>query len=157
VRLKSGKKVSELRGWQMALGNAEMPGSREKVDEVIAAVMRRPRSYTGEDVVEVHCHGGRLACEKVLSLALWCGARQALPGEFTKRAYLSGRISLEQAEAVLDVVNAPSERSLRAAAARLSGELGERVRALNERILTALAGLLAGADFPEDVEERPAP
>lgn len=154
VRLKRGARAWRRKRWWIALGTAVDPDSERAVDEVIVLCMPGPRSYTGEDVVEVQCHGGRLVTEKILELALRCGARHACPGEFTRRAYLSGRITLDQAEAVLDLVNAPSEASLLEAGRRLKGELGDRVRRLEERVLVALASLMAATDFPEEVDDQ---
>lgn len=154
IRLRQAGRPSELRSWSAALGVAVDPQTGREVDEVIALVMRGPRSYTGEDVMEVQCHGGRLVAEKILSLALSCGARPACPGEFTRRAYLCGRITLDQAEAILDLVEAPSEASLLEAGRRLKGELGQLIRAWEGRVLGALAALLAAADFPEDVGDQ---
>lgn len=154
VRLKRGPGTWRRKRWSVALGTAVDPDSGRPVDEVIALCMPGPRSYTGEDVVEIQCHGGRLVTEKILGLALQCGARPACQGEFTRRAYLGGRITLDQAEAVLDLVNAPSEASLLAAGRRLKGELGDRVRQMEEKVLSALAALMAATDFPEDVEDQ---
>ncbi|MGE5579750.1 MAG: tRNA uridine-5-carboxymethylaminomethyl(34) synthesis GTPase MnmE [Bacillota bacterium] len=154
VRVKRGPRFWRSSRWSIALGTAVDPDSKRVVDEAIVLSMPGPRSYTGEDVVEVQCHGGRLVTEKVLGLALQCGARPACQGEFTRRAYLSGRITLDQAEAVLDLVNAPSEASLLEAGRRLRGELGDRIRRLEENILSALAALMAATDFPEDVEDQ---
>ncbi len=154
VRLRQRRSLARLKAWFVGLGVVVDPDSRGTIDEVIVLVMRGPRSYTGEDVVEIQCHGGRLVTEKILSLALRYGARAAAPGEFTRRAYLSGRISLIEAEAVLDVVNAPSEASLREASRRLKGELGQEVRRWEKEVLGALASMLAASDFPEDVEDQ---
>jgi tRNA modification GTPase len=154
VRLKRGQRLAEVPGWSVALGEAVDPANGTILDEVIAVVMRRPRSYTGEDVLEIQCHGGRLMAEKILALALAGGACPAEAGEFTRRAFLSGRITLEEAEAVLDLVNAPSESSLRAAGRRLKGELGARIRGWEARLFGILAAFHAAADFPEDVGDQ---
>lgn len=156
VRLRQRRSLAQLKAWAIGLGVVADPDSGSTIDEVIVLVMRGPRSYTGEDVVEIQCHGGRLVTEKILSLALRYGARAAAPGEFTRRAYLSGRISLIEAEAVLDVVNAPSEASLREASRRLKGELGQEVIRWEKEVLGALASMLAASDFPEDVEDESA-
>ena len=110
-----------------------------------------PRSYTGEDTVEIQCHGGRLVSEKVLAAILCSGARLAGLGEFTRRAYLNGRITLEQAEAVVDLVYAKSEASLAQASRRLRGELGAIVKEWEEQLTGILASLMGSMDFPEDV------
>jgi tRNA modification GTPase len=154
MRLRRGRTLSGLPGWSVALGDVIDPDDGTPVDEAIAVVMRGPRSYTGEDVVEIQCHGGRLVTEKILALALANGAGAAGAGEFTRRAFLSGRITLEEAEAVLDLVNAPSERSLREAGRRLKGELGFKIRAWELRLFGVLAALQGGADFPEDIGDQ---
>jgi len=102
----------------------------EIIDEVILTVMRAPKSYTREDVVEINCHGGIIAIRKVLDLVLDSGARLALPGEFTKRAFINGRIDLAQAEAVLDVIRSKTESSARVALGQLEGGLSGKIRQL---------------------------
>lgn len=122
----------------------------EPVDEVILTVMRSPRSYTREDVVEINCHGGIQAAKRVLDLALRYGSRVAEPGEFTKRAFLNGRIDLAQAEAVLDVIRARTESSLKAALDQLEGGLSDTVDAIRERIIGIASQVEALIDFPEE-------
>jgi len=123
------------------------------IDEVLATYMRAPRSYTGEDVVEISCHGGRVALELVLQRILAAGARLADPGEFTMRAFVSGRIDLSQAEAVLDVIQAQTPMALAVAQSQLRGGLGDEVRQLRGQILYELAAVVARIDFPDEVEE----
>ncbi|MDH5752521.1 MAG: tRNA uridine-5-carboxymethylaminomethyl(34) synthesis GTPase MnmE, partial [Deltaproteobacteria bacterium] len=120
------------------------------LDEVLAVAMRAPRSYTREDVVEIHCHGGLLAVRTVLKLALEQGARLADPGEFTMRAFLNGRLDLTRAEAVGDLVKARSLAALRISANQLRGRLYEEISLLKERVARATALLEAGLDFPEE-------
>jgi tRNA modification GTPase len=115
--------------------------------------MRAPRSYTGEDVVEISCHGGRIAIELVLQRVLAAGARLADPGEFTMRAFVSGRIDLSQAEAVLDVIQAQTPVALAVAQSQLRGGLGDEIRQLRGQILYELAAVVARIDFPDEVEE----
>ncbi|MBV8086244.1 MAG: tRNA uridine-5-carboxymethylaminomethyl(34) synthesis GTPase MnmE [Chloroflexi bacterium] len=122
----------------------------ELVDEVLLACMRAPRSYTAEDVVEIHGHGGAAPLERILHLALAAGARLANPGEFTLRAFLNGRLDLAQAEAVADVIQARSEASLRLAVNQLSGRLSAAVDEVQRRILVVMAQLEANIDFSED-------
>ena len=114
---KSGKKAVTIPSHQVV-----DPNSQETVDEVILFVMRGPRSYTREDVVEIHCHGGPVPLKRILALTLQQGARLAEPGEFTKRAFLNGRLDLAQAEAVIDIIRAKTEASLRVAVGNLSGK-----------------------------------
>jgi tRNA modification GTPase len=123
------------------------------IDEVLATMFRGPHSYTGEDMVEISCHGGPLPAALVLEAAMGCGARPAGPGEFTKRAFLSGRIDLSQAEAVAEIIAAKSRAGLKAALAQLEGALSGRVSALRERLAGALAEIEARLDFSEDVDE----
>lgn len=125
-------------------------GSGKIIDEVILTVMRGPRSYTKEDVVEINCHGGMVATRAVLDLILAGGARLAEPGEFTKRAFLNGRIDLAQAEAVLDVIKAKTDSALRMSAQQLKGVLSKEINALRKELVEVLADLEAHIDFPED-------
>jgi len=121
-------------------------------------VMRAPRTYTREDVVEINCHGGIVPLREALGAVLAAGARLAHPGEFTKRAFLNGRIDLTQAESVIDVIRSKTEASLRVALAQLDGRLSARIGEIQDRILGLLAGLEASIDFPEDdVDELPGP
>ncbi|RJP29481.1 MAG: tRNA uridine-5-carboxymethylaminomethyl(34) synthesis GTPase MnmE [Candidatus Omnitrophota bacterium] len=120
------------------------------VDEVLLTVMRAPRSFTKEDIIEINCHGGPVAMRAVLDLALANGARLAEPGEFTKRAFLNGRIDLAQAEAVLDVISAKTEMALRVGARQLAGVLSVKIEDIRSRILEILALLEANIDFPEE-------
>ncbi|RME00395.1 MAG: tRNA uridine-5-carboxymethylaminomethyl(34) synthesis GTPase MnmE [Deltaproteobacteria bacterium] len=126
------------------------PEGGEVIDHVLAVVMYAPHSYTGEDVVEIHGHGGTLVMSKILSIVLAAGARHAEPGEFTRRAFLNGRIDLTQAEAIADIIHARSEGGLRLAQRQLGGELGRRLRGFQDRLLTLLARTEAMIDFPEE-------
>ncbi|MFN8586683.1 MAG: tRNA uridine-5-carboxymethylaminomethyl(34) synthesis GTPase MnmE [Candidatus Eisenbacteria bacterium] len=128
-----------------------LEGAGERVDEVVAAVFRAPKSYTREDVVEFSCHGGTMPARAVLALLLEAGARLARPGEFTLRAFLHGRLDLVQAEAVAELIGARNARMQRAALARLGGELSRDLRAQLEAIADALAEVEARVDFAEDV------
>lgn len=131
-------------------GVAQDPRDGAPVDEVLAAVFRGPHSYTGEDVVEFYCHGGRLVVERMLKALEAAGARPAAPGEFTWRAFFNGRLDLAQAEAVIDVVRARSEEGLRCAVSGLLGALSERVGRLKEELVGTLAHLEAALDFPDE-------
>jgi tRNA modification GTPase len=130
---------------------------RERLDEVVASVFRSPRSYTGEDVVELSCHGGRFSAERVLDALVEAGARRAQPGEYTLRAFLSGRVDLAQAEAVADVIHAETEASHRLALDQLAGALSRRLADIETRMLDALAEVEARVDFAEDVGGVEAP
>ena len=121
-----------------------------RVDEVLVAVMRAPRTLTREDVVEVTCHGGLLPAKLVLDAVLASGARMALPGEFTKRAFLNGRLDLAQAEAVIDLIHARTELALSAANEQLAGHLSRRIETLRDDLVTTLAHVEAHIDFPDE-------
>jgi tRNA modification GTPase len=121
-----------------------------KVDEVLVTYFRAPRSYTGEDVVEISCHGGILVSRRVLDLLLAAGARMANPGEFTQRAFLNGKMDLTQAEAVMDLIRAQTELALRAANEQLAGHLGTELTDIRELLLTTLAHVEAYIDFPDE-------
>jgi len=123
---------------------------RAPLDEALVAVMRAPRSYTGEDVVELQCHGGLLVLQTICEALIRAGARLAEPGEFTKRAFLNGRLDLAQAEAVLDTIRAKTAASLRLAQAQLRGTLSHEIDALRERLIGLLAHVEAGIDFVEE-------
>lgn len=124
------------------------------LDEALLFVMRAPRSYTREDVVELQCHGGPAALRAVLARTFALGARPAERGEFTRRAFLNGRLDLSEAQAVMDIVGAKTEASLRMAAGRLAGRFSERIRSFRRMLLERIAHLEAAIDFPEDgVEE----
>jgi len=131
-------------------GQAVDRGSGTPVDEVLAVLMRAPRTYTRQDVAEVHCHGGIVPLRQILKLVLHSGARLAEPGEFTLRAFLNGRIDLAQAEAVLDIVRAKTELSLRVAMRQLDGGISHQVRAIRHQLVKALAHVEASLDFPDD-------
>lgn len=154
---KSGKTVDSLLSHQVMYGHIIDPASGETVDEAILLIMRAPRSYTCEDVVEIHCHGGPVPLKRILDLTLVQGARLAEPGEFTKRAFLNGRLDLAQAEAVIDIIRSKTDASLKVAVGNLSGQLSEQVRALRHAVLRMIAQLEAAIDFPEeDIEEAAA-
>lgn len=120
------------------------------LDEVLLTVFRAPSSFTGEEMVEIACHGGILVTRRILSLLLENGARSAGPGEFTQRAFLNGKMDLTQAEAIMDLIRAQTDLGMRAATEQLEGRLGERIRAIREALLNLLAHIEAFIDFPEE-------
>src|SRR6266581_8510570 len=122
----------------------------QSVDEVLLAVMRAPRTFTREDVVEITCHGGLLPAKMVLDTVLESGARLAEPGEFTRRAFLNGRIDLAQAEAVADLIHSRTELALMAANEQLAGKLSQRINQLRDELLKTLAHIEAHIDFPDE-------
>ena len=123
----------------------------EMIDEVLVLVMKGPHSYTAEDTVEIDCHGGVLMMKKILETVIKYGARPAEPGEFTKRAFLNGRIDLSQAEAVIDVINAKNEYALKSSVSQLSGGMSRRIRALREKIIYEIAFIESALDDPEHI------
>lgn len=131
-------------------------GREEVIDEALLIVMRAPKSYTCEDVVEFQTHGGYAILQKVLSMAIRQGARLAENGEFTKRAFLNGRLDLLQAEAVLDLIQAKTDLARRWASAQLEGKLSERMKSMKDSLLDLLASLEAAIDFSDDATEAPA-
>jgi tRNA modification GTPase len=144
--------LSGLASHRLHLGHIIDCRNDRIIDEVLLSLMRAPASYTREDVVEINTHGGPLAMQSILKLVIAQGARLAEPGEFTRRAFLNGRIDLTQAEAVADLINARSQKALRAAAAQLDGRLQEKIEAVRQAVIALLTRLEAGIDFPEDVE-----
>jgi len=120
------------------------------IDQVVLSIHRAPASYTGEDLVEVSCHGGTLVSAKVLETCLRAGARAARPGEFTERAFLNGKMDLTQAEAVIDLIRARTDLALRSATEQLEGRLGDQIRKIRDELIALLAHINASIDFPEE-------
>lgn len=152
---KDNIKVRDYESHTTHYGHVVDKGSRgtKYIDEVLLTVMKAPRTYTKEDIVEINCHGGIQAVKKVLELAVKCGSRIAEPGEFTKRAFLNGRIDLVQAEAVLDIIRARTEGSLKAAVGQLEGELSRKINEMREELINMASQIEAAIDFPdEDLE-----
>ncbi|MBN1298886.1 MAG: tRNA uridine-5-carboxymethylaminomethyl(34) synthesis GTPase MnmE, partial [Actinobacteria bacterium] len=154
-KAKNNKTVKSMPTYTIAYGIIEDENG-EIIDQVILTLMRSPKSYTTEDVVEINCHGGLLATKKVMELAVENGARIAEPGEFTKRAYLNGRIDLSQAEAVIELITAKTEQSLKIAAKNIKGETGQKIKNLKKSLLDVIVELEASIDFiEEDLEITP--
>ncbi|MDU2065483.1 MAG: tRNA uridine-5-carboxymethylaminomethyl(34) synthesis GTPase MnmE [Sporomusaceae bacterium] len=150
----SGRNIDSFRSHEAVYGRVIDPKSGEVVDEALLIIMKAPHSYTTEDVVEFQCHGGSAALRRILALTLTYGARLAEPGEFTKRAFLNGRLDLVQAEAVMDVIRAKTDASLKQAVGHLEGALSKEVGQLRHNLLAMIAQLEAMIDFPdEDIEE----
>ena len=151
----STKKIDDLsfRSHQLYHGYVVDKETGKTYDEVLFTVMRAPYSYTREDVVEIQAHAGFVALGAILELVLKQGARLAEAGEFTKRAFINGRIDLSQAEAVIDIINARTKQSLEIAANQISGNLGVQIRAIRDAMMNILVEIEAGIDFPDDVEE----
>jgi tRNA modification GTPase len=146
---KNGKKPSRFRTYTVHYGHI-IDNRTKIIDEVILTVMRAPRSYTKEDIVEINCHSGILALRGVLDLVLENGARLAQPGEFTKRAFLNGRIDLAQAEAVLDIISAKTSSALKIGIEQLKGRLSYEINKIRKALLDILSILEANIDFPEE-------
>lgn len=135
-------------------GFIQDPQTQHNIDEVLAVFMQGPFSYTAEDVVEIQCHGSIISLKQILTLVLAQGARLAEPGEFTKRAFLNGRLDLTQAEAVIDVIKAKSEKGFALAVNQMEGGLSDQIRALRAQLLELLVQLTVNLDYPdEDIEE----
>lgn len=144
-----GKDLSKVQTNTINYGHVIDPDSDEEVDEVMVSVMRAPHTYTCEDVVEINCHGGLLATNRILQLVLSYGARMAEPGEFTKRAFLNGRLDLSQSEAVMDLIRAKTDKSMKVALNQLDGNLSHLIRKLRKDILDVLAQVEVNIDYPE--------
>ncbi|MCP9312527.1 tRNA uridine-5-carboxymethylaminomethyl(34) synthesis GTPase MnmE [Liquorilactobacillus satsumensis] len=151
----AGQNLQLVSSHTINYGHIVDPESRQEVDEVMVSVMRAPKTFTREDVVEINCHGGIVATNRILQLVLSNGARLAEPGEFTKRAFLHGRIDLSQAEAVMDLIRAKTDRSMKVALNQLDGNLSHLIKNLRQDILGVLAQVEVNIDYPEydDVEE----
>ncbi len=142
--------VKTLKSHHLYLGKLIDPSSNEMIDEVLLSCMKCPNSYTREDVVEINSHSGHFLLAKILDIILEQGARLAEPGEFTFRAYINGRIDLTRAEAIMDIINAKSEKGLTLSAEQITGSLGDRINVLRDKVLDILAGVEVSIDYPED-------
>ena len=143
-----------IKSRRMTFGRIADPENGEVIDEVLAVYMKGPATYTGEDVVEINCHGSTVSLRKTLALVLREGARMAEPGEFTKRAFLNGRMDLSQAEAVIDLIKAKADASYDAALSQMEGELSKRVQGIRAKLLDILVDLTVNIDYPdEDIEQ----
>ena len=125
-------------------------GADRLIDQVMLSIHRAPASYTGEDLIEISCHGGTLVSARVLDACIGAGARAARPGEFTERAFLNGKMDLTQAEAVIDLIRAKTDLALRSATEQLEGRLGEKIRKIRDELISLLAHIDASIDFPEE-------
>ncbi|MDR1954180.1 MAG: tRNA uridine-5-carboxymethylaminomethyl(34) synthesis GTPase MnmE [Clostridiales Family XIII bacterium] len=140
---------------RMYYGHIIEPSSIETIDEVLVVFMKEPHTYTGEDVAEIHCHGSVVSLRRILEKTLECGASLAEAGEFTKRAFLNGRIDLAQADAVIDIIRAKTERGYEAAIGQLEGRLSAQINGLRDKLTDVLAEVVVNMDYPdEDAEEK---
>ena len=154
-RSPKGRSLEEARNWSLSYGWI-LSDSGEKLDEVVVSVMRAPHSYTREDVVEINCHSGLIPLQNVLKRILGLGIRLADPGEFTKRAFLHGRLDLSQAEAVMDLIRAKTDKGHRLALRQLEGDLSKSIKEMRDELIGLLAAIEAGIDFPEEVGDMDA-
>ncbi|WP_101841855.1 tRNA uridine-5-carboxymethylaminomethyl(34) synthesis GTPase MnmE [Halobacillus sp. Marseille-P3879] len=150
-----GKDLNQVETHTMHYGKLIDPETGDIAEEVMVSVMRAPKTFTREDVVEINCHGGLVSVNRVLEIALANGARLAEPGEFTKRAFMNGRIDLSQAEAVMDLIRAKTDRAMNVALKQMDGRLSHLIQDLRQKLLETLAHVEVNIDYPEydDVEE----
>jgi len=158
-RSPGGKSLITKDSHTIHYGHLIDPKTNEVVEEVMLSLMRGPKTFTREDVIEINCHGGLVSVNRVLQLALTNGARLAEPGEFTKRAFLNGRIDLSQAEAVMDLIRAKTDRAMNVALGQMDGKLSRLIGDLRQALLETLAQVEVNIDYPEydDVEEMTVP
>lgn len=148
----NGKKLSSSKGYRAYFGR--IFDGETAVDEVVCLVFRAPHSYTGEDVVEINCHGGVFLLKKILRLVLQNGAQAAAPGEFTKRAFLNGKLDLSEAESVMTLISAQGEQGANAAFNQLEGSLSRKIEKINSSLLSLAAHIAAWVDYPDDEIEE---
>lgn len=146
--------IEEIPGYTMKYGYIVNTDSKEKIDEVIVSFFKVPRSYTTENMCEINSHGGTIVEQKILEQCLLNGADLAEPGEFTKRAFLNGRIDLSQAESVMDIINAKTDKEAKASLSQLEGNLSKEIHEIQKELLSIMADIEASIDYPEyDIEE----
>ncbi|KYH28037.1 MULTISPECIES: tRNA uridine-5-carboxymethylaminomethyl(34) synthesis GTPase MnmE [Clostridium] len=147
---KNDKKLDDIKTYTMRYGFIIDKDTGETLDEVIVSYMKGPRSFTAEDTVEINCHGGVVVTKRILEEVIKAGARIAEPGEFTKRAFLNGRIDLSQAEAVIDIIRAKTELSAKSALEQSNGKISREIKELRHGLLEIIASIEATVDYPED-------
>lgn len=153
-KAKNPEEIEDIKGYTIKYGNIIDPETEKNVDEVLVSYFKSPKSYTTEDMCEINSHGGIIVVKKILELCLKNGARLAEAGEFTKLAFLNGRIDLSQVESIIDIINAKTEKELKASINQLEGNLSNKLKKIKERILDLLVDIEASIDYPEyDVEE----
>ena len=151
---KNGRKLSDIKPYTMRYGYIIEKDTGDIVDEVIISFMKSPHSFTTEDTIEINCHGGIVVTRKILEEVIKGGARLAEPGEFTKRAFLNGRIDLSEAEAVIDIIRAKTEASAKSAVMQSQGKVSREIVKLRDKLLEIIAHIEATVDYPEeDIEE----
>lgn len=143
------EKIENINGYTMKYGKIFNPETNEIIDEVLVSYFKEPKSYTQENMCEINSHGGTIVVKKILEICLKSGAQMAMPGEFTKRAFLNGRIDLTKAEAVINLINAKSEKETKASINQLEGNLSLEIKRIKKIILSLLADIEASIDYPE--------
>ena len=147
-------KIEQIKGYTIQYGYIINNETNEKIDEVLVSFFKNPKSYTREDMCEINSHGGLIVEKKILELCLKNGAILADPGEFTKRAFLNGRIDLSQAESIMDLINSKTEKEARASINQLEGDLSNKIKEIRHDLLDVMADIEASIDYPEyDIEE----
>ena len=144
------KKIEDFKTYTLRYGHIINPDTKSVVDEVLVSYMKSPHTYTREDVVEINCHGGNVMVKRILEIVIASGARLAQPGEFTKRAFLNGRIDLSQAEAVIDIIRAKTKESSNIAVGQLEGSLSKKLGIIRDELLGMMSHIEASIDFPEE-------
>ena len=149
------EKLEDVDSHTINYGHIVDPETNEVVEEVMISVLRAPRTFTREDIIEINCHGGILTINRILELTMTHGARMAEPGEYTKRAFLNGRIDLSQAEAVMDFIRSKTDRASKVAMNQIEGRLSDLIKRQRQSILEILAQVEVNIDYPEydDVED----
>ena len=151
---KPKNKEKEIKGYTIKYGNIVNPKNNEIIDEVLVSFFKEPKSYTTEDMCEINSHGGNIVMQQILEICLENGAKLAEAGEFTKRAFLNGRIDLVEAEAIIDIINAKTEKEKKASLKQLEGYLSKEINKIKKDILSVMADIEASIDYPEyDIEE----
>ncbi|MBE6065651.1 tRNA uridine-5-carboxymethylaminomethyl(34) synthesis GTPase MnmE [Clostridium cochlearium] len=149
-KAKSGRNILDMKPYTMRYGHIIEENTNDILDEVLVTYMKAPRSFTAEDTVEINCHGGVTPTKRVFQEVIKAGARVAEPGEFTKRAFLNGRIDLTQAEAVIDIIRSKTELSMKSAVSQSIGKISDEINALREELIETIAHIEATVDYPED-------
>ncbi|RXI40641.1 tRNA uridine-5-carboxymethylaminomethyl(34) synthesis GTPase MnmE [Clostridium tetani] len=153
-KAKNGKDILDMKPYTMRYGHIIEQDTKDILDEVLISYMKAPRSFTAEDTVEINCHGGVTPTKKIFQEVIKAGVRVAEPGEFTKRAFLNGRIDLTQAEAVIDIIRSKTELSMKSAVSQSIGKVSEEIKVLRENLIETIAHIEATVDYPEeDLEE----
>ena len=144
---KTSQKIEDIKGYTIKYGH--IVENNEIIDEVLVSYFKAPRSYTTENMCEINSHGGNVVVKKILEICLKNGAELAEPGEFTKRAFLNGRIDLAQAESVIDVINAKSDKEAKSGIKQLEGYLSKEIKGIKQEILDVLVNIDVTIDYPE--------